>query len=85
MHEATLRTVGGSVMVAIPKTILDLLGLQPNAKVGLSVENGRLVIEPSPRPRCSLAELVAQCDLNALVSRDDQEWLDAPPGGREAI
>ena len=71
MHLITLRAVGGSVMFAIPKAILDGLGLAPNAQVGLSVEDGRIIVEPHPRPRYSLDELLAQCDSSA------------PPHGRE--
>ncbi len=42
----TLRTVGGSVMFAIPKAILENLNLAPNRQVGLSVSEGRLIVEP---------------------------------------
>ncbi len=85
MFLATLRTVGGSVMFAIPKPILDGLGLSPNAQVGLSVAEGRLIVEPQPRPRYTLAELMAQCDLTAPRSEESQDWLDANPIGREAL
>lgn len=82
---ATLRTVGGSVMFAIPKPILDGLGLSPNAQVGLSVSEGRLIVEPQPRRRYTLAELMAQCDLTAPRSEESQHWLAAEPTGREAL
>jgi antitoxin ChpS len=85
MHLASLRTVGGSVMLAIPKTLLEMLGLRPDTKVGLSVDNGKLVIEPRPRPRYTLAELVGQCDPHVPTSPDDQAWMDAPAAGREAL
>ncbi len=62
MHLTTLRTVGGSVMFAIPKPILEGLGLVPNTQVGLSVSEGRLIVEPQPRPRYTLGELIAECD-----------------------
>ena len=41
MHIVTLRTVGGSTMVAIPKAILEGLGLAANAKVGLRIDRGQ--------------------------------------------
>jgi antitoxin ChpS len=81
----TLRTVGGSVMFAIPKPILEGLGLSPNTQVGLSVSEGRLIVDPHPRPRYTLAELVGQCDLSAPVTEESQAWLEAPPAGREII
>ncbi|HMU01472.1 MAG TPA: AbrB/MazE/SpoVT family DNA-binding domain-containing protein [Amaricoccus sp.] len=85
MHLVSLRAVGGSVMVTIPKTLLDVLGLQPNTKVGMSVDHGRLIIEPRAKPRYALADLVAQCQPDAPASAEDQEWLDAPPVGDEAL
>ncbi len=81
----TLRNVGGSVMFAIPKPILEGLGLSPNTQVGLSVSDGRLIVEPHPRPRYTLAELMEQCDLSAPVTEETQAWLDAAPVGREAM
>jgi antitoxin ChpS len=81
----TLRNVGGSVMFAIPKSILEGLGLSPNTQVGLSVSDGRLIVEPHPRPRYTLAELIEQCDLSAPTTEENQAWLEAKPTGREII
>lgn len=83
MHISTLRSVGGSVMMAIPKAILEALGLTANGKVGLSVADGRLVVEPAPRPRYTIAELVAQCDPAAPVSDEVREWENLEPVGSE--
>ena len=38
-----------------------------------------------PKPRYRLAELIAQCDPGAPLSDEDQQWLQAPPVGREAL
>ena len=85
MHIANLRRVGGSVMLAIPPALLDILHLQPGAKVGIAVESGRLVFEPQPRRRYTLAELLAQCDPKAPRGKQEQEWLDSRPVGGELI
>jgi antitoxin ChpS len=85
MYLTTLRTVGGSVMFTIPKAILESLNLAPNRQVGLSVSDGRLIVEPQPRPRYALAELMEQCDLSAPMTDEDRAWLDAAPVGREEI
>ncbi|MBI4904282.1 MAG: hypothetical protein HY820_11635 [Acidobacteria bacterium] len=37
------------------------------------------------KKRYQLADLVAQCDLTAPLSAEDQAWLDAPAIGREAL
>ena len=85
MHTTNLRKVGGSIMLAVPPALLDLLHLRPGAKVGLAVQNGRLIVEPQQRPRYTLAELLAQCDPKAPRSREDREWFDDKPAGGEII
>ena len=83
MHTTNLRKVGGSVMLAVPPALLDLLQLTAGAKVGLAVDNGRLMVEPKTRPRYTLDELLAQCDGSAEPSADEREWIEAGPVGRE--
>ena len=84
-HAARLRKVGGSVMLAIPKAMLDALDLAPDASVGLSIKAGRLVVDPKNRRRYSLDELLAQCKPSVRRSREDRDWLASPPAGRELI
>lgn len=69
----------------IPSAILDLLRLGAGAKVGIDVQDGRLVIEPEARPRYSLDDLLAQCNEDASSSVKDQAWIDARPLGRELL
>ncbi len=85
MHTTNLRKVGGSVMLAVPPALLDVLQLSAGAKVGLAVDNGRLVVEPRARPRYTLDELLAQCDPQAEAASEDREWLDAKPVGDELL
>jgi antitoxin ChpS len=93
MHTTNLRKVGGSVMLAVPPALLNVLQLQPGAKVGIAVESGRLVVEPRRRPRYTLEELLAQCDTKARRSKrtlkrgskQEGEWLSGKPVGRELI
>jgi antitoxin ChpS len=83
--QTTLRKVGGSVMLAVPPAILDLLNLSAGATVGVSVEDGRLIVAPATKPHYTLDELLAQCDASAEFSPDDRAWLDAGPQGSEQI
>lgn len=85
MHITNLRKVGGSVMLAVPPALLDVLKLSAGSKVGIAVDNGRLVIEPSTRPRYTLAELLAASDYSKQQPAEEREWLDAPAVGRELI
>jgi antitoxin ChpS len=85
MSDATLRAVGGSIMVAIPKPMLDGLGLSANEKVTLHLDGNRLVLEPRPKPKYRLAELLAQCDLEAPAHLDVKLWDELEPQGQEII
>lgn len=85
MLTSTLRTVGGSVMMTIPKAILEGLGLAANEKVALRIEHGKLVVEPRPRPRYALANLIAQCDPTVQEDSERRDWDGAEPVGREVL
>jgi antitoxin ChpS len=85
MYKTKLRNVGGSVMFAIPKPILKSLGLAANRDVGISVSDGRLIVEPRPRKHYTLNELMAQCDPDAPLSEEDRLWFDDAPQGRKTI
>jgi hypothetical protein len=64
------------------------------AAEGLTLEDwlGKLAATEAPagqtcprKGRYNLAELMAQCDLNAPLSAEDRAWLNAPAVGREAL
>ena len=83
MHTTNLRRVGGSVMLAVPPPLLELLKLQAGARVDVGIEDGRLIVAPRTRPRYSLDELLAQCDETAPADDGDRDWLEAEPIGNE--
>ena len=76
MHTTTLRKVGGSVMLAVPPAILDLLHLEAGATVGLAVDGGCLVVQPQTKPKYTLDDLLAQCDSPAAITEEDRAWLE---------
>ena len=81
MHTATLRAVGGSISVTLPRQMLRTLGLTAGASVAVTVEDGRLVLSPV-RPRYTLAELLAGMKPGDMPAAPG--WADASPAGREA-
>ena len=86
MPKAKFRSVGGSVMVAIPPPVLQQLGLGANADVEVNVEGDRIVIEPQKRRgRIGLAARLARCDLAIPAGEDERAWLDSPRVGREEL
>jgi antitoxin ChpS len=85
MHTTNLRKVGGSVMLAVPPALLDVLQLSAGAKVGLTVNKGKLIIDPLPRARYTMAELLAASDYTQPQSPEEREWIDAPATGGELL
>ncbi|SRR6266481_80681 len=85
LHTTNLRKVGGSIMLAVPPVVLEILNLRPGTKVGLAVEHGRLVVEPRPRPRYTLDELLAKCNAKAPRDKDEREWLEGKSAGCQLV
>jgi antitoxin ChpS len=85
MHTTSLRKVGGSIMLAVPPVFLDQLHLRAGATVGVTISGGHLVIDPKPRPRYTLTELLAASDYSQPQPADEREWVDAPAVGGELI
>jgi antitoxin ChpS len=87
MHTTNLRKVGGSIMLAVPPALLDVLHLAPGAKVGMAVDNGRLVVQPQTRPRYTMAELLAEAKAAGVypLPPEEREWVDAPAVGGELL
>lgn len=83
MPTATLRTVGGSVVMVIPKRLLELVHLQAGSKVDIDVQHGRLIVVPQKKKRYKLADLLAQCDPGLPLTADEKAWLEAPAAGLE--
>ena len=81
MHTATLRAVGGSVSVSLPRQLLRTLGLEAGASVVVTLEAGRLVLAPV-KPRHTLADLLAGMKPGDMPTA--KGWGDARPAGREA-
>ena len=85
MHTTNLRKVGGSVMLAVPPVLLNLLQLKAGATVAVDVENGRLIVEPNARPHYTMAELLAISDYSQPQPPEEREWIDAPAVGGELL
>jgi antitoxin ChpS len=83
MPTATLRTVGGSIVLAIPKRLLEMVQLQAGSKVDINVEQGHLVVIPQKKRRYMLADLLAQCDPSPPLTVEEGEWLEIPAVGLE--
>ena len=79
-----LIKTGGSTSVAIPTHVLERLHLDVGSKIKLAIRNGRLE-GAQIQPRYTLAELLAQCDLNAELTEDEKLWLNTSLEGNENV
>ncbi len=70
---------GNSLALRIPKPFAAEMGLEKDGEVELSVEKGRLVIEPPAAPSYTLEELLAEVRPSNLHGEID--W--GPPVGKE--
>lgn len=85
MRTAVLRKVGGSVMLAVPRALLDVLEVGAGSSVDLDIDGGRLIVAPRRLPRYSLEDLIAQCDRTGPPDDEDRDWIDGAPLGRELL
>ena len=79
---ATLRRSGGSVILSIPKVIVDSLAVDVGSVVELSMSGRSLSVTPARR---TLADRLAASPKSPASWQRDDEWLEDAPQGREAL
>jgi len=82
MAIATLRKIGGSTCITIPRVFLERLELDAGAIVDISLDGSGLRIEPQ-KPVYQLEDLLAATPKHAELTEEDQDWLDADLVGKE--
>ena len=80
MHTATLRTLGGSIALTLPRPMLKSLGLDVGHQVEIAVQGNALMLSPA-HPRYKLADLVAGMKPGDLPQADG--WDAQPAVGQE--
>jgi AbrB family looped-hinge helix DNA binding protein len=84
-HSENLRKVGDEFVLTIPTDVASRLGLAGGEAVTLSIEHGKLVLDPKRR-RPGLEDLIAHCAPQAATDHDDSPgWVAGGPVGRELI
>lgn len=61
----------------------DYLNQQAGMENHATEKNGES--ESQKHPGYSLSGLLAQCDPDAEISKEDREWINAPPVGKEIL
>lgn len=70
---------GNSLALRIPKSFAEEAGLHVDAAVELSVEEGKLVVQPMRPPSLTLDQLLRGITEQNLPG----EWVTGPAAGRE--
>ena len=83
--QTNLRKVGGSVMLAVSPAFLEELKICPGSIVDVALREGQLIVKPITKPKYTLAELLAKCDPNAKMPKEDKLWLSSSPVGKEIL
>ena len=78
--KTTVQKWGNSYAVRIPKSFIKEVGLEYRADVELTLEDGKLVIQPIKEEKITLDDLLAQVTKKNLHSAEDT----GAPMGKEA-
>jgi len=81
--KTTIRAIGNSQGITIPKPLLAELGVSLGDPVDVSFKDQTLVVT-KVASEYDLSTLIAQCDLDAPEPPDIHPWRTATPLGNEA-
>ncbi len=70
-------------MLALPPALLEVVNFEVNTEVGITVQDGCLIVAGKKQHRYSLQDLLDQCDCTAPAPPLDSEWLEMPATGNE--
>ncbi|NQD76941.1 AbrB/MazE/SpoVT family DNA-binding domain-containing protein [Pseudomonas sp. CrR7] len=75
---------GNSAAIRLPAAVLKQMRLGVGSTLNLDATGEALVLKPvRSKPKYTLEELMAQCDLNAPEPEDLADWNAMRPVGRE--
>ncbi|WP_345791130.1 MULTISPECIES: AbrB/MazE/SpoVT family DNA-binding domain-containing protein [Pseudomonas] len=75
---------GNSAAIRLPAAVLKQMRLGVGSTLNLDTAGETLVLKPvRSKPRYTLEELMAQCDLDAPEPADMADWNAMRPVGRE--
>jgi len=86
MQKVELEEVNGSLVLALPPSVLNRLHLRAGSQVELYVDVDTLVVKRGSDHDPTLDELIAMSDPAAFErTPEDLEWLNSPAVGRELL
>ncbi len=77
---------GNSPVIRIPKAVMEQCHLEVASPINMEVEGNKLIIELDKDCEYSLDELLKQCSPKKMkLTKDDSEWINAKPVGKELL
>jgi antitoxin MazE len=83
MHTATLRALGGSLTLTLPKQLLKNLGLEAGSQVEIAADRDKIILTPRQKRKYTLDELLAGMKPGDMPI--DRDWDTAPRAGKEVL
>ncbi|CAI8844082.1 MULTISPECIES: AbrB/MazE/SpoVT family DNA-binding domain-containing protein [Pseudomonas] len=84
LMQIKIQQWGNSAAIRIPSTVLKQMRLEVGSTLSLDTAGESMVLKPvRSKPKYTLEELMAQCDLNAPEPEDMAAWNTMRPTGRE--
>ena len=71
--------------MALSPVFLEELKINSGSIIDVELLEGYLAVKPVHKPKYTLADLLAQCDAKAKISKDDKQWLELTPAGNEIL
>ncbi|MDH0645472.1 AbrB/MazE/SpoVT family DNA-binding domain-containing protein [Pseudomonas sp. GD03858] len=84
LMQIKIQQWGNSAAIRIPSTVLKQMRLEVGSTLSLDTAGESMVLKAvRAKPKYTLEELMAQCDLNAPEPEDMAAWNAMRPVGRE--
>jgi antitoxin ChpS len=84
--KTNIRKIGNSAGMILPAVILKKLHLSEGDEIEISENGNQILLTPKQnKPKYTLKELLAQCDLKAPMPEAVKEWDEVQPAGRESL
>ena len=81
-----IRKIGNSAGMILPAAILKKLHLSEGDEIEISENGNQIIITPKKiKPKYTLKELLAQCDLKAPIHEAVKEWDEVQAIGQESL
>nr|WP_314382800.1 AbrB/MazE/SpoVT family DNA-binding domain-containing protein [uncultured Cardiobacterium sp.] len=85
MPTVAIRKSGNANIVALPKALLEQLGVGIGDRLDVVLQDDRIVLSPAKSQRPTLEELFAGVTPEMFQTEEDIEWLEMPSVGKELL